>query len=88
MDEHIITHREFARRLGVSVATLDRREAEAVAEKNKTFPRRRALGTGKNGRIGYLESEVTTYLRELPTVPVKRTLDGHAARLRNANKDE
>ncbi len=68
MIDQIITHREFAKRLAVSETTLDRREAEAVADGNVTFPHRRALGMGKHGRIGYLESEVASYIRNLPTI--------------------
>jgi predicted DNA-binding transcriptional regulator AlpA len=67
MAERIITKTEAAQRLGVSVPTLDRREAQAAAAGDGTFPRRRQLGPG---RVGFLESEVDAYLRALPVGPL------------------
>jgi hypothetical protein len=63
MAEKILSRRETAARKGVSPATWDRQEAEALAAGDPTWPRRRLCG---KGRIGYLESEVDAHLRALP----------------------
>lgn len=65
--EKILTRKEAAARKSVSVATWIRQEARAMASGDSSFPQRRHLGLG---RIGYLESEVDSHLRNLPTGPL------------------
>ena len=88
--ERIISRREFASRLGVSEPTLDRRESEAMRGDDDNFPRRRQLGAGERvGRIGYLESEVDQFLRELPMARLTtRTETARKSARAKANRED
>jgi len=71
--EQILSKRAVAERLDVSPPTVDRREHEDPA-----FPRRRQLGPG---RVGWLASELDSYILALPVGALtERTAAARAAR--------
>ena len=73
--ERVLRKTETAKALGVSVTTLWR-----MAGLDPAFPKARVIGRG--GLVGYLESEVTNYLRSRPEVDPSAGRERTAAALR------
>lgn len=73
--ERVLRKAETAKALGVSVTTLWR-----MSGSDPAFPKARVIGRG--GLVGYLQSEVTDYLRSRPEVDPSAGRERTAAAMR------